>query len=97
MKYALGLSPMTGATSGLPYSSTAAINGTNCLTFTYTKMDAATDITYHPEWSTDLSNWTNAGLTEVVLSDNGTSQQVQDSIPMSNSYPIFFHLRVTMP
>jgi hypothetical protein len=97
MKYALGLNPMVGTTAGLPVSGTAVINGTNCHTFTYTKVDAATDITYHPEWSSDLATWTNTGLTEVVLSDNGTTQVVQDSLPVSGTGPVFFHLRVTMP
>jgi hypothetical protein len=97
MKYALGLNPMVGTTAGQPVTGTAIINGTHCDTFTYAKVDAATDITYHPEWSSDLATWTNSGLTEVVLSDNGTTQEVQDSIPMSGTGPVFFHLRVTMP
>jgi len=97
MKYALGMTATADSIVGLPISGTAVINGTNCLTFTYTKMDAATDITYHPEWSSDLSTWSTTGFTEVILSDNGTSQQVQDSIPITGTQPIFFHLRVTTP
>jgi hypothetical protein len=97
MKYALGMTATADSIVGLPISGTAVINGTNCLTFTYTKMDAATDITYHPEWSSDLSTWSTTGFTEVILSDNGTSQQVQDSIPITGTQSIFFHLRVTTP
>jgi hypothetical protein len=97
LKYALGMDPMVDSTAGLPIGGTAVINGSNCMTFTYTKMDSATDITYYPEWSSDLANWSNSGLTEVILSDNGTSQQVRDSIPISNGQSIFFHLRVTDP
>jgi hypothetical protein len=76
---------------------TATINGTNCLTFTYTKMDAATDITYVPQYSTDLSHWSATGFTQTVLSDNGTSQQVRASIPITGTQPVFFQLQVTMP
>jgi hypothetical protein len=97
LKYALGLNPMTTATSGLPVEAAAAVNGTNCVTFTYTKIDAATDITYHAEWSSDLATWSNTGLTETVLSDNGTSQQVRDSVPKAGNQNIFFRLNVTMP
>jgi phosphodiesterase/alkaline phosphatase D-like protein len=57
MKYALGMNPMVGATAGLPVLGTAIVNGANCATFTYTKTDSATDITYYPEWSSDLSTW----------------------------------------
>jgi hypothetical protein len=75
----------------------ATINGTNCYTVTYIKVDAAADITYHHEWCSDLSTWSNAGLTETVVSDNGTIQRVQDILPMSTATPAFFRLRVTIP
>jgi len=97
LKYALGLNPMTTATSGLPVEAAAVVNGTNCVTFTYPKIDAETDITYNPEWSVDLVTWSNAGLTQTVLSDNGTSQQVQVSVPKTGNQSIFFQLNVTMP
>jgi hypothetical protein len=97
LKYALGLNPMASSVAGLPVIRSAIVSGTDCLTLTYTKMDAATDITYIPEWSSDLVNWSNSGLLEFVLSDNGTSQQVQDSIPITSSAKIFLHLRITRP
>jgi hypothetical protein len=97
MKYALGMNPMVQSASGLPAGGTAVIGGANCLTFTYTKMDAATDITYVPQWSTDLVNWSTTGFTQTVLSDNGTSQQVQASILVTGTQPVFFQLQVTMP
>lgn len=97
LKYALGLNAQVNAASGLPVAGTAVVNGTNCLTFSYTKMDSATDITYEPQWSSDLATWSNSGLVETVISDNGTRQQVQDAIPMSTAQRIFFKLTVTMP
>ncbi len=96
LKYALGLNPMVAPASGLPVIGLATVEGTDFVTFTYTKIDSATDIDYIPEWSSDLMNWSNDGLTEVVLSDNGKIQVVQDSIPVSGE-AIFVHLRVTRP
>jgi hypothetical protein len=97
LKYALGMKPMMNSTTGLPILGTASVSGSKCLTLTYAKVVSATDITYHPEWSTNLSTWSNTRLTEVIMSNNGVIEQVRDSIPLSSAPRIFFHLRVTMP
>ena len=97
MKYALAMNPNVNSLIGLTILGSAIINGTSYLTLTYGKSDSAIDVTFHPEWSSDLSTWSNTGLTEQVLSDNGTVQQVQDKVPLNTTNVMFLHLRVTRP
>ena len=97
MKYALGMNPNVNSRVGLPVYGTTSTSGTAYWTFTYSKVDSVSDITFHPEWSNDLSSWSSTGLIEQVLSDNGTVQQVQDSIPAGAAKSLFFRLRVSRP
>jgi hypothetical protein len=97
MKYALGMDPNVNSRIGLPVSDIATVSGTTYLTLTYGRNDAATGITFHPEWSSDLSTWSNTGLIEEVLSDDGSIQEVEDFVPAGSSKSMFIHLRVTRP
>jgi autotransporter-associated beta strand protein len=92
LKYALNMDPAASAPAGLPSVSSDGAY----LYLTYTRVLAATDITYQPEWSDNLQTWSSAGLTESTLSDNGATRQMQSKIPVSSGTR-FMHLKVTRP
>jgi hypothetical protein len=93
MKYALGLNPADSGAAGLP----AASAGAGTLILTYTKVKSATDATYQPLWSPDLLNWYNTNITQAVLLDNGTTQQIQAIVPITGDRKLFMELQVTIP
>ncbi len=74
------------------------LNGAN-LEFVHTKNKDATDITYIVEWSDTLmsGSWSTAGVSApVILSDNGTTQQIQVTVPSgSGVVRRFVRLQVT--
>jgi hypothetical protein len=75
---------------------TATRNGTT-LEYTYTRsISAMTEVTYAVEWSDTLAagSWSSAGVTERVLSNNGTVQQVKASMPAGSNGRRFARLRV---
>ncbi|MBE2283891.1 MAG: cadherin-like beta sandwich domain-containing protein [Prosthecobacter sp.] len=84
--------------SGLPAS--LARNGGN-LEFTYTRSKNEADVgtQFTVEWSDALpgTTWSTAGVTEQVLSNNGTTQQVRATIPAGSNGRRFVHLKVTTP
>ncbi|MFZ2278024.1 MAG: cadherin-like beta sandwich domain-containing protein, partial [Prosthecobacter sp.] len=96
LEFALNLSPATA--SKLPVSS--AINGGN-YEYTYTRSTAAANAgtTFTVEWNATLSaaSWSSSGVTQTVLSDDGTTQQVKAVLPMNGASTMFVHLSVTAP
>lgn len=96
LEFALNLSPTTA--SKLPVST--AINGGN-YEYTYTRSTTAANAgtTFTVEWNATLSaaSWSSSGVTQTVLSDDGTTQQVKAVIPMNGASTIFVHLSVTAP
>ena len=68
------------------------------LEFTYTRSDAAlTDgVTFSVEWRDSLTGgaWSGAGVTEQILSDNGTVQTVKASVAAGAGGTRFMRLRV---
>jgi hypothetical protein len=93
IKYALGLNPTIPANSGLPVVSQAG----GYLMLTYTKVKSATDIVYQPVWSNDLSSWASTGISEDVLLDSGTTQQVRDKVPITTETKKFIRLQIVRP
>ena len=91
MKYALNLDPTKS--SKLPTS--ANLNGSN-LEYNYTRSTTAVNggTQFLVEWSDDLSTWSSTGVTQTVISDNGTVQQVKASMPAGSGGHRFVHLRV---
>jgi hypothetical protein len=78
-------------------SITKSIDATN-ISLTYTKVLAATDLTYTIEQSTDLTTWQTVTPTNQILSDNGIVQVIKAQVPRSNAGPggkLFLRLRVT--
>ena len=95
LKYALGKSPNAPATTGI----TLGNNGTT-FTMNYTLASAATDVSTHAWWTPDITNpaaWTTSGVTETMLSDNGTLQRWQATVPMRGNAKISMRLVVTEP
>ena len=70
------------------------------LEFTYTRSNAALSdgVTFTAEWRDSLTSgaWSSAGVTEQILSDNGTVQRVKASVA-AGSGSRFFHLKVSSP
>lgn len=93
IEYALGTPPL------VPDADSITINAISPMfTITYPKLTAATDVSLHAFRSIDLSSnmWTSSGVTETLLSDDGTIQIWQASTP-ANSSPIFMRLHATQP
>ena len=86
----------TGPLEFSPPIGVVAIEGANA-TFTYTRANAATDVTVTPQWSTDLASWQTAGLTDSLVNDNGTIQTRKATVPLGANESIYFHLRITRP
>ncbi len=100
IKYALGLDPnavvsnLTNGTSpGLPL---IAIQGNN-LTMTFQKDLTKTDITYTPQFTTDLSTYSTSGITQNVTSTSGNIQTIVASLPLGADTKKYLRLQITKP
>jgi BNR repeat-like domain len=93
MEYALGTPPNQSDTVG---ASITQVGST--FTVTYPRLKAATDVTLHAFRSVDLSpnSWTTNGVTETLLSDDGTIQMLEASTP-ANFSSLFMRLQATQP
>jgi hypothetical protein len=95
IEWACNLNPTTA--SKLPVS--AVLNGAN-VEFTYTRNVSALNAgaAFAVEWSDTLANdWQAAGVSETILSDDGTVQQVKATLPAGTAGHRFVHLKVTAP
>jgi len=95
LKYALGLNPNAPATTGITVQGNATT-----LTMNYTQSSAATDVTVSAAVSTnpsDPTSWTSSGVTQTMISDNGTIQQWQATAPVNANTAMFMRLTVTDP
>lgn len=76
-----------------------AYDGAN-LVFTYTRsIVAMNELSYAVEWSDTLAagSWSSNGVTETILSNDGTVQKVKASVAAGSSRKRFLHLKVTRP
>ncbi len=95
---------MEFATAQNPHAATltqpALIKNGATLEFTYTRSLAALAdaTTFTVEWSDSLAagSWSSAGVTEQILSDNGTVQTVNASVAAGGG-PRFLHLKISKP
>ncbi len=60
---------------------------------------AMADVQFQVEWSDTLStnDWQSAGVTEEILSDNGSTQQVKATLPAGTTGRRFVRLKMTRP
>ena len=95
LEFATGQDPHT-ATLTTP----ALVKNGATLEFTYTRSKAAVadGVTFAVEWSDTLgtNSWDNAGVTEQVLTDNGTVQTVKASVAAGVARR-FLHLKISKP
>jgi hypothetical protein len=90
----------TGSDPTQPSSAPGVLNRNgNNLEFTYTRADGAVSdgILFDVEWSDDLSAWSTQGVTESILSDDGTIQLVEAIVPVDGSAHRVVHLKLTRP
>ncbi len=90
MEFATGQNPNAATTRPATLVKNGAI-----LEFTYTKNNAATDVTFIVEWSDTLAagSWSNGGVTEQSLGGN----TVKAVVPAGSGPKRFVRLRVTQP
>lgn len=93
LEYFLGLDPEEPDAAGAPVVGT---EGTN-LTFTYTQLASATDVSFVIEESTDLAaEWTPVTpASSMVVETVGVIRKVKATIPMGSGGMKFLRLRVT--
>ncbi len=102
LKYAFNLNPLANCVNAMPVESVMTAGGTNYLTLTYTQDIFASDVTYMPEVSVDMQNWSSGALyfspVSVTPNADGVTETVivQDLAPMGAS-PQFLRLMVTGP
>jgi hypothetical protein len=95
LKYALGDSPSASCVSGI-----TVVNNGATLTMNYSLASAATDVTVTASITSNVSGsptWTTNGVTQTMLSDNGTTQQWQATAPVNGAPLLFMRLTVTRP
>jgi beta-glucanase (GH16 family)/regulation of enolase protein 1 (concanavalin A-like superfamily) len=90
-EWALGLSATQPG--NLPAS---VVNAGGTLDFTYSRSKNATGVTIKVEWSDDLSFWSTTGVTGLILSDNGITQQVKASVA-GGGRSRFVRLKISKP
>ena len=102
LKYALNLDPNTDGSSGLPAQSLVTNAGQNYLALAYTQVQAATDLTYTVQVSSDLQTWySGTGYTaapSITNNADGETQTVtvQDLTPVTDAAQRFIRLEVTL-
>jgi FAD dependent oxidoreductase/Calx-beta domain len=85
--------PKTPEVNMLPTPSLVSGN----LTLTYTRLKSALlDTNFITEWANDAGGpWMTAGITETILSDDSTAQQVRSSVPATGAEQKFLRLRIS--
>ncbi|MCE9608818.1 MAG: DUF6055 domain-containing protein [Chthoniobacter sp.] len=95
LEFATGQNP-NAATS----VATSIVKNGATLEFTYTRSNAALadGATFTAEWRDDLSSgaWSNTGITEQILTDDGTMQTVKASVA-AGTFRRFLHLKILKP
>ncbi|MGB8170134.1 MAG: autotransporter-associated beta strand repeat-containing protein [Chthoniobacteraceae bacterium] len=95
MEFATGQNPNAATSAAM---SLVKIGAT--LEFTYTRSNAALSegVTFTVEWRDSLASgaWSNAGVTEQILSNNGTVQTVKASVAAGTGSR-FLHLKISRP
>ncbi|HLP78068.1 MAG TPA: glycosyl hydrolase [Candidatus Paceibacterota bacterium] len=93
LERAFNLNPTVADTNGWP---TGATDGTN-FTMTYRKSLAATDLIFQPWRNFDLLLWSTNGITDGILTNDGTIEIHGASVPVSDGSAQYLRLQVTAP
>lgn len=94
LEFFLAADPKIASRAELPRAAREAAD----LTLTYTRSKAAlTDIIHAVEWTNGFAVWSTSGVTEQVLSDDGTVQQVKARVPIAGAASKFMHLELSAP
>ncbi|MBC8095499.1 MAG: hypothetical protein H7Y43_06785, partial [Akkermansiaceae bacterium] len=93
LERAFNLNPNIVNTNGWP---TGALDGTN-FTMTYQRSLAATDLLLQALRSYDLLQWSTNGVTDAVLSNDGSNEVHGASVPLIDGSPQYLKLQVTAP
>ncbi len=104
LEYATHLEPrVADPSSALPATGETTITGARYLTVTYIKVNAATDVTYAVQATSDPAAWSNdpTGTVAVSTVDNpdGLTQTIviRDTTPIAPGTARFLRLKVTAP
>ncbi len=97
LEYATAQSPTANSRIVL-----SAARTSSAVEMTYTRSKAALTggVTFSVEWSDTLAtnSWSATGVTQSILTDNGTMQTVKATIPTGSTIPVrFARLKVTSP
>ena len=96
LEWACNLNPTAPNTLATP----ASLAGSN-FELVYSRSVSALNAgaAFQVEWSATLTapSWQTTGVTEAILSDNGTTQQIKATIPTNNGSRLFARLSVTSP
>ena len=93
LEFATGSHPLLPGAAFISGTLTAA-----GIEFTYPRNKAALpDVQFAVEWSDSLvaGSWSTAGVSEVIVSDDGALQQVSATVPTGNASRRYVRLRVT--
>jgi Glycosyl hydrolase catalytic core/Concanavalin A-like lectin/glucanases superfamily/Ricin-type beta-trefoil lectin domain-like len=93
LERAFNLNPTVADTNGKP---AGALDGANFI-LTYRKSLAATDLFFQVMRSFDLIQWSTNGVTDTVVSSDGSTEIHAASVPLSNGSAQFLRLQVTAP
>lgn len=91
LEFALAMDPQDTTDRELPE---AGVTGNVCH-FIYTRPLNAPGIVYTVEWSTTLSGWSSAGVTEVQIAADATTRTMRASVTLPDGAKGFMRLRVT--
>lgn len=91
LEYALGLDPATASGGG---DLTVGVADGNW-TYSFARPSDRSDLTYVVEVSTDLVNWSTAGVTLSLVSDTGGVATYRATYPTASADKLFFRLKVT--
>lgn len=93
-EFAMATDPMTSNIAPVTFTDNAST-----IDLTYDRnVDAMADYDFQVEWNDDLTNaggWFDTGVTELVLSDDGSVQSVKATAPKGSSAQRFFQLSIT--
>ena len=99
LEYALNLDPTSASTAGLP----AGAISNNFLTLSYTKVKAATDLSYATEVAGAITGSWSSAVADVdqtwLVADQGETEAVtaRDKLAVSNAASRFLRLKVSQP